>query len=187
MSDNQTTGAAGEFLVAAELARRGWVPSITPRGVERTDILAQHASNDRLIAVQVKTASPTYQFRLGAKNEAPSRTWADQWYVLVSLGALDERARFYVVPTNVVSALVYVGHRAWLAGTKRDGSARKDTSMRAIRPEQIGAYRDAWELLLEPASEAPEHLDAWVYDWAPEIGLPDGHPGLTGAGQALGA
>lgn len=88
MSGNQTTGAAGEFLVAAELARRGWVPSITPRGVERTDILAQHASNDRLIAVQVKTASPIYQFRLGARNETPSRTWANQCYVLVSLGSL---------------------------------------------------------------------------------------------------
>lgn len=109
------------------------------------------------------------------------------WYVLVLLGALHERARFYVVPTNVISPLVYVGRRVWLAGTKRDGSARKDTSMRAIRPEQLGAYQDAWELLLKPASEAPEHLNAWVYDWAPETGLPDGHPGLARAGQALGA
>ncbi len=180
MSDNQTTGAAGEFLVAAELARRGWVPSITPRGVERTDILAQHATNDRLIAVQVKTASPTYQFRLGAKNEKPSQTWADQWYVLVSLGDLQARARFFVVPTNVISTVLYVGHRAWLAGTKRDGTARKDTSMRAIRSDQIAAYEDAWELLLEPAAEAPEHLEPWVYDWVQQTGLPEGHPGLNG-------
>jgi hypothetical protein len=122
--DTQLTGSAGEFFVAGELARRNWVPSITPRGIERTDILAQHSETARVIAVQVKTANPGSDFLLSPKAERPAQEW-NQWYIFLALGPLDARPRYFIVPTNAVAALVYVGHYAWLRGTKRDGTPRK--------------------------------------------------------------
>lgn len=178
-SDTQLTGSAGEFLVAGELARCKWVPSVTPRGIERTDILAQHAETAAVIAVQVKTANPKNPFRLSPKAERPAQQW-NQWYVFVSLRDLNERPRYYIVPTNVVAALIYVGHRAWLKGTKRDGSARRDSSVRAAQLAEVAAYEDAWELLAAPADQAPVHLPAWVFERGEgDVGWPDGHPGFA--------
>ena len=110
--DRALTGAAGEFFVAGELARRGWRPSITPRGVERTDVLAQHSETGRLVAVQIKTAT-TKVFRLGLKDEQPARA-PNEWYVLVALGEATARPRYFVLPTNVVAGWLYVDHRVWL-------------------------------------------------------------------------
>ena len=109
--------------------QRGWVPSITPRGIERTDILAQHSATGQVVALQVKTANLGNAFRLGPKNEEPARQW-NEWYVFVALAEVGKRPRFFIVPTNVVAGLLYVGHRVWLAGTKRDGTPRKDSATR---------------------------------------------------------
>lgn len=158
-SDTQLTGSADEFLVAGELAQRSWVPSITPRGIEKTDILAQQSATGHVVALQVKTSTVGNPFRLGRKNETPARQW-NEWYVFVALAEIGKRPRFFIVPTNVVAALLYVGHRVWLAGTKRDGTARKDSAIRAISVYQIDGYEEAWNLLLGPADAVPE----WVLE-----------------------
>ena len=177
-SDTQLTGSAGEFLVAGELARRQWVPSITPRGIERTDVLAQHSKTGDVVALQVKTANPGNAFRLSPKAEIPAKTW-NHWYVFVSLRGLMDRPSYFVVPTNVVAALIYVGHRSWLKGTKRDGSARADSSVRAIKVHELEGYEDAWGLLLEGADHAPVYLPQWIYNESERgIGWPEGHPGF---------
>jgi hypothetical protein len=177
-SDTQLTGSAGEFLVAGELGQRSWVPSITPRGIEQTDILAQHSATGHVVALQVKTAS-VGNFRLGRKNEAPARQW-NEWYVFVALAEIGSRARFFIVPTNVVAALLYVGHRVWLAGAKRDGTARKDSAIRAISVDQIDGYEEAWNLLLAPADAAPVRVPEWILKrGGSDIGWPEGHPGLV--------
>jgi hypothetical protein len=176
--DNELTGSVGEFLVAAELARRGWVPSITPRGVERTDVLAQHAETGAVIAVQVKTANSEH-FRLKQKNEETSKQW-NQWYVFVSLRGLTERARFFVVPTNVVAAFVYVDHRGWLRRPGRGGATHRDSPVRAAKVADFAAYEDAWEMLGAPANQAPVHLPDRTYNDAlgPDgVGWPPHHPG----------
>lgn len=180
-TDTQLTGSAGEFLVAGELARRMWVPSITPRGVERTDILAQHSSSGRVIALQVKTANSD-GFQLSAKAEAPTSE-SNQWFVFVRLADPDDRPRYFVVPANVVSALVFVVHRDWTAGRRRDGSPRKPTTRRVIRANQFERYEDAWQLLEAPSHDAPVWLPDSVLRKSadPAIGLPDGHPGLPPA------
>jgi hypothetical protein len=176
--DNALTGSVGEFLVAAELARRNWVPSITPRGIEDTDVLAQHAETAAVIAVQVKTANGEH-FRLKQKNEKTSKQW-NQWYVFVSLSGLTEPPRYFVVPTNVVAALVYVDHRGWLRRPGRGGAARHDSSVRAAKVADIKAYENEWELLDAPSNQAPVNLPDRIYDDAlgPDgVGWPPDHPG----------
>jgi len=97
----------------------------------------------------------------------------------VSLGAVAERPRFFIVPTNVVAALLFVGHRAWLSMPKKDGSPRKDSAIRAISNDQIEPYEEAWSLLDAPAHEAPIVVPPWVLEHGrSEIGWPEGHPGF---------
>src|SRR5687767_3115551 len=129
--DSVLTGSVGEFLVAAELARRNWVPSITPRGIERTDVLAQRADTAAVIAVQVKTSNSEH-FRLKKSNEETAKQW-NQWYVFVSLRGLTERPRYFVVPTNVVAAFIYVDHRGWLRRPGRGGATHRDSAVRAAK------------------------------------------------------
>ena len=176
--DKALTGAAGEFFVAAELARRGWRPSITPRGVERTDVLAQNSESGRVVALQVKTAT-TNVFRLGLKDEQPAHA-QDEWFVLVTLGEEEVRPRYFVLPTNVIAGWLYVEHRVWLSGTKRDGAPRKDTPIRAIRMNEIDAvYEEGWDLLNAPADNAPVRVPERILEGASGIDWPDGHPGLS--------
>lgn len=49
------SGVAGEYLVAAELSRRGYIASITLRNTRGIDILASNADATRSVGIQVKT------------------------------------------------------------------------------------------------------------------------------------
>jgi hypothetical protein len=57
------SGVAGEYLVAAELSRRGYLASITLRNTRGIDILASNADATRSVGIQVKTnqhSSPSW-------------------------------------------------------------------------------------------------------------------------------
>ena len=48
-------GIAGEFFVAAELTRRGYVASLTSKNTKAIDILASNKDGSKSVAIQVKT------------------------------------------------------------------------------------------------------------------------------------
>jgi hypothetical protein len=175
----QLTGAAGEYLVAAELSRRGWAASITPKGVQRSDVLAQHVETQRVVAIQVKTARTGGSFRLTETLEQP--TAADnEWIVLVALREEeDDPVEYYVVPRNFVGAFIYVGHRRWLATPGRHGQAHKDTSQRNLTVEHLVTYRDAWHLVEDSTLVVPYVFPEWFAEAASRFGLPPGHPGVA--------
>lgn len=49
------SGVAGEYFVAAELSRRGYLASITLRNTKGVDILCSNADATKTVAIQVKT------------------------------------------------------------------------------------------------------------------------------------
>src|SRR5450759_4901365 len=57
------TGVAGEYFVAAELSRRGYIASISLRNTRGIDILATNQAATRSITIQCKT------------NQAALKTW----------------------------------------------------------------------------------------------------------------
>ena len=144
----QLRGAAGEYYAAAELSRREWAASVTPKNAPGTDIVAHDSQTGKLVAVQVKTATGNSPFRLSRKHEQPT-TSAPLWFVLVRIPDDDGAPPdFYVVPAVVVSAYVYVRH--WVRSaraTERAGSPRGQHDMRQIEPDDIAGYRDRWDLL----------------------------------------
>jgi hypothetical protein len=144
---NPLTGAAGEYYVAAELCRRRWAASITPRNTQRTDIIAQHLEQRITVAVQVKTMAIGSNFTLTIRDEATSAA-QNEWYILVDLR--DQRPVYYVMPRNLVSAYLHLSHRLWLATPGRGGRRRGENTRRAIQPDEVQSYRDRWDALLKP-------------------------------------
>ncbi|MBD2618931.1 MULTISPECIES: hypothetical protein [unclassified Synechocystis] len=55
---------------------------------------------------------------------------------------LGDRPDFYIVPSAIVATYVQTSHQQWSAGSKKDGTARRDSSMRKFSdPEEH--YREA--------------------------------------------
>lgn len=172
------TGAAGEYYVAAELSRRGWLATVTIKNSPDTDVLAQDPETEWLVAIQSKTKSPGMHFRLGVKNESPARR-DGLWFVLVALRGEDERPNFYVVPRDHLAAMVYLEHREWLSHPGRGGKTRNENDQRTLREHEVEGYLDQWALLNKPTSTIPFLGDARFPPLVTKHGLPDGHPGIT--------
>ena len=142
---NTLVGVSGEYFVAAELSRRGYVASITLRNTRGVDILATNSKASKHVSIQVKTNTSGKQvWILSDKSEAD--TSESHFYVFVNLTKSGTMPEYFIVPCKVVAEYIYKNHRDWLAGEGRGGHKRKDNPVRQFRnPDDI--YRDNWELL----------------------------------------
>jgi hypothetical protein len=50
------SGVSGEYFIAAELSRQGYIASITLKNTRGIDILVTNAAAKRSVAIQVKTS-----------------------------------------------------------------------------------------------------------------------------------
>jgi hypothetical protein len=139
------TGVAGEYFVAAELSRRGYIASISLRNTRGIDILATNQAGTRSITIQCKTnQSGERNWVLNEKSEtffAPNH-----YYVFVALGSATERPRFHIVPSQTVAKYITESHHRWLRTPGRRGQQHIDSAMRKFR-DLDDAYLDRWELL----------------------------------------
>lgn len=139
------SGTAGEYFVAAELSRRGYIATLTLRNARGIDILASNADSTRSVGIQVKTTqSPTAEW-LASKKVEEARSARNLYFVFVTLNGY-ELPTYHVVPHRVVARYVRENHKRWVREPKRDGTPRKDTSMRMFRDLEH-EYKDAWHLL----------------------------------------
>jgi Holliday junction resolvase len=97
-SSASISGMRGVFLVAAELAERGFVVSPTSRSARGVDLLASNFEGTRAYAVEVKSTSKQSFWIVG--KEAGLRKSPSQIWVFVKFGKTGERARFFVVPST---------------------------------------------------------------------------------------
>ncbi len=139
------TGIAGEYYVAAELSRRGFMASITLRNNDSIDIHASSIESKKLFAIQVKTTKSTSaRWILNTKAE---KNFDDKhFYVFVNLKELDKRPDFYIVSSLVVAERVRLSHASWLNNPGKKGQAHNDSSMR-IFEDKTGEFLERWGLL----------------------------------------
>jgi hypothetical protein len=137
-------GIAGEYLVAAELSRRGYVATLTLRNTRGIDILASNSDATRSVGIQVKTARGVKPAWMMHKKAEADRA-ENLFYVFVCLVPVGSAA-FYVVPRKVVAKHVREGHAKWLKKPGRQGQAHKDTDMRRYK-DPSHEYKDRWDLL----------------------------------------
>ena len=56
------SGIAGEFYVAAELTKRGYVASLTSKNTKAIDLLASNEDGSKVVSIQVKTSKNRTEF-----------------------------------------------------------------------------------------------------------------------------
>jgi len=139
------TGVAGEYFVAAELSRRGYIASISLRNTRGIDILATNQAATRSITIQCKTNQRGgKRWMLNEKSE--DFFAADHYYVFVALGAANERPCFHVVPSNTVAKFTTRSHQKWLRTPGRGGRQHVDNPVRKFTDYE-DKYLDRWDLL----------------------------------------
>jgi hypothetical protein len=138
-------GIAGEYFVAGELSRRGWVASLTLRNTQGIDIVATNPTATKTVTIQCKSSrARSKRWILSEKSErfvAPNH-----FYVFIDLRGEHERPLYYIVPSTVVAQTIAKGHRDWLRGMTRTGKPRKDSSVRQFEAAKEN-YLERWDLL----------------------------------------
>jgi len=137
-------GITGEYLVAAELSRRGYVASITLRNTRGIDILASNKDATKSVGIQVKAsqgARPEWVMNKKAETDLADNLF----YVFVCL-APGRPDAFHIVPREVVARYVRDTHKRWLTTPGKNGQVHRDSDLRKFKdPEKT--YKDRWDIL----------------------------------------
>lgn len=145
-SDTILTGVAGEYFVAGELSKRGYIASLTLRNTKGIDILVSNKTAGKSIGIQVKSTkySNTRAWMLDKKSED---YYADNlFYVFVNLKEKNQRPDFFIVPSKVVAKHIKTGHKNWLKKQSRTGEKHKDTPLRKFY-DRKESYLENWKIL----------------------------------------
>lgn len=134
MTDNtklnkQLSGVAGEYYVAAELSRNGYLAAVTLRNSDGIDILASDIEGKNQIAIQVKTTQGKYKWILNKKIENEANESNNKYFVFVSLPDNKQlKPEYSIIKASDLGKFIAKAHRDWLAvpGKNRtDHSARQ--------------------------------------------------------------
>ncbi len=137
------SGVAGEYFVAAELSRRGYMCSITLKNTKGIDVIVSNENSKKLVGVQVKTNNSSRKaWVLNKKAEELSE---DNFiYVLVNLNRLKQLPDYYIVPSKIVAEYIKKEHKEWLNTPGKKGQSHRETDMRMFRDEN-DEFKNKWE------------------------------------------
>lgn len=142
----QLSGVAGQYLVAAELTRRGHVATITLRQTQGIDVLASNADGSRQAAIQVKCdqrSGPGWVLNAKADHLKSPRLF----YIFVRLYGGHQPPAYFIVPSRIVADYLTRAHRKWLETPGRGGRAHKDNPVRRFTNDRAAKYADRWDVL----------------------------------------
>ncbi len=149
--NKQLSGIAGEYYVAAEITRRGYLAAITLRNSDGVDIIASDIEGDTLFSIQVKTTQNKRKWILSQKVE--NETSEKKFFVFVNIPAdIAIQPEYFIVNSKVLASNIYEGHRRWLCQNGKNGKVRNDSSVRQFEPrwfkdEEILSWDQLFELL----------------------------------------
>lgn len=147
-------GNAGEFFVAGELLRRGYVAALAPRNAPSFDILA--SARDRFIRVRVKAKShPSKVWQWMAKSDGSlfrEVKGKDDFCILVDLKSLGEPPCYYVIPTADVNRFMSEKRQVWISTPGRGGRPHDPTSRHHAldvtkHNDFLKEYLEKWDLI----------------------------------------
>ncbi len=138
------TGVTGEYYVAAELSRMGYIASITLRNTRGVDILCSNSDATKTISIQVKTGSEVNNTWI-LNEKAEKYHSPKHFYIFVSLNK-DLPPAYSIVPSKVVANFTSRIHKEYLGRLSKTGKAHKDTPMRKFIDLEK-KYLNDWEIL----------------------------------------
>ena len=139
------SGVAGEYFVAGELTRRGFIASITLRNTRGIDVLVAGKDATCSAGIQVKTNQGVAKSWMLTKK-AETLESDGLFYAFVNLNGSDNQPTYHIVPSAVVAESCRTSHRNWLATPGRGGRPHKDNSIR-IFADADDLWRDRWDVL----------------------------------------
>ena len=156
---NKLVGQTGEYLVAAELSRRGLIATTFTGNVPHYDIIASD-EDGKHVSVQVKASrGTTWQFGditrffsisfkgkrqvVGQPKKCPVRGLV---VVFVSIGATGAD-RFYILTWNTLRGILLRGHKAYLAKHNGVRPQKWDSLHGAFSDKELREYRDRWDII----------------------------------------
>lgn len=137
-------GIAGEYLVASELSRLGYVASLTLRNTRGIDILASTRDATKSVGIQVKTsqrAKPRWVLTKKAEQDVAENLF----YVFVCLPP-ESPATFHIVPRAIVGQYVRDDNRRWLETPGKRGQRHRASGVRVFQ-DRGNDYRNRWDIL----------------------------------------
>jgi len=139
------SGVSGEYFVAAELSRRGYIASITLRNTKGVDILCSNADATKSVGIQVKTNKGTR--RIWVLNEKAEKFYAvNLFYVFVNLNNNIKAPDYFIVPSKTVAKFTKKNDKEWRESLRRDGKPHKANTMRKFIDSKEG-FLNRWNLL----------------------------------------
>lgn len=138
-------GVAGEYFVAAELSRRGYIASISLRNTRGIDVLATNQDGSRSVTIQCKT-SQRPQKRWVLSEKGADFVSPTHFYVFVLLGVAGERPQYHVVPSRDVANYLKADHEKWINTPGKGGRKHVDNSIRVFA-DKDDEYLERWDLL----------------------------------------
>jgi hypothetical protein len=139
------SGVSGEYFVAGELSRRGYIASITLRNTKGVDVLVSNVAATRSVGLQVKTNRRDRKGWL--LNKKAENYYAENlFYVFVNLKNNVSRPDYYIVPSKIVAKHIRKEHEEWLRSPGKRVKRHSDTPMRMFW-DKNGCYLEKWEFL----------------------------------------
>lgn len=163
---NQLTKQVGEFLVAAELGRRGLIATTFAGNVPVYDIVAADESG-RHVLVQVKTingrsSSASWQFdirdfvevtmegnrQLLGRLVPPPRS--NPICILICLDeSRNRRDRFFLLCWTELRNIAVALYRRWLKTHGGTRPRKPDSYHCSVHPDELTVFENKWKLLKE--------------------------------------
>lgn len=145
----QLTGIAGEYYVAAEISRRGYLAAITLRNSDGVDILVSDSIGNHLISIQVKTTRNKLKWILTDKIEKERSI--NKYFVFVSISNnISEQPKYFIINSVCLAERIFTGHRRWLTEPNKFGKIRNNSSVRQFDPQYFSNEELIdWEKLLK--------------------------------------
>lgn len=138
-------GVSGEYFVAAELSRHGYICSVTLKNTKGIDILVCNEDATKTLGIQVKTNQINRsEWVLNEKSE--NLTDKNIFYVFVNLKNVELLPEFHIVPSKVVAKYISNNHKEWLSEKGKNGQKRNDSTLRIFK-DLDKVYLNRWDLL----------------------------------------
>ncbi len=137
-------GVSGEYFVAAELSRKGYIASLTLRNSKGIDILVANEEGTKTVGIQVKTNQYSNQsWVLSIKSEEYNSE--NIICIFVNLNGQEEFPTYYIVPSIEVAAYIKQNHQDWLGSPNSKGGKHKDNPIRKFSAN--GVYHNNWDII----------------------------------------
>lgn len=156
---NKLVGQTGEYLVAAELSRRGYIATTFTGNVPDYDIIASSVGGKH-ISVQVKASSGTswqfgdvtrfFEISFKGKRQVvgrPKKCPVQRLVVVFVAIDLKGDDRFYILTWRALRTLLMKGHKAYLGAHGGVRPQKWDSLHAAIQEKHVAPHLNKWGVI----------------------------------------